>query len=715
MIMRMRGLEAKGLRGRIGRCFASQPLSLSASRPFILSTFIVLLTVAGLVASPARAQNKTTSANMRAAVKFAADQGFCTVQPQSNAQCKLAIYRCDNSKWASFISDHVDFCGSTACKTDKKSDVQIPQEVVNYLNKDVKNRSQLPVFQEGDCFCLCGDKETQEPCVGKPAETPFLVKKGEFLTREECEAVCSPREANHNVCAGHLAPIEAVDSGSAAGQSTAKAEALQMTCFNPEECAKQDGVFEAFGECRGGKGRCYAQAPVITLNVPFGGVAQVRGFDEYIVTAYRYLLSVLVVVVTVMFIYGAFRYLVGSSIGGVQRGKQIMVDAVIGMLLVLSATTILRTINPALTNLNPLKVYMINTAQYVSSIYCKDLPSGMKLADAGPTGKTMAREDVDKAKNPYQTSVSDAVCGRSYFIDGAAGNPCEGSVCGEKGKACVSCAGAEFSECKGVSGTYNVCAKLEFGGNVHYDNGHYPTDVYLVLACGYAKNPKDVTVIRNNLNTDQKGSVNKGAVSGVSESQAGTASFHVDVNEMKLSAARNACSGGGNSFLGGFIAVKYNGGGTAVLAASKCIGGGGKLSGYANGSDIPKAYQCAINSPNADFENPGTAYWTYDQLTKAASGDTPIVCNFNLDDTSAPTDPATKPGYCAAAAGGAAASGKAAPKTCVAATKTGSACSLNGDACVTSDQKTCTCYVAPVLPMGGGFAPPAATGLWTCK
>lgn len=79
-------------------------------------------------------------------------------------------------------------------------------------------------------------------------------------------------------------------------------------------------------------------------------------FATYIAALYRYIISICVFLTTVMFIWGAFRYFVGSSLGSTSRGKAIMKDAIIGLLLALSANLILRTINPALVTLNSVSI-----------------------------------------------------------------------------------------------------------------------------------------------------------------------------------------------------------------------------------------------------------------------------------------------------------------------------------------------------------------------
>lgn len=97
----------------------------------------------------------------------------------------------------------------------------------------------------------------------------------------------------------------------------------------------------------------------ITLGVSIAGVTQVSGLPQYINTAYRYLASIVLVIAIVMVVYGGFLYLTGAAgMGSVQRGKQIIRDALIGMVIVLSAYAILNVVNPNTTNLslNPPRV-----------------------------------------------------------------------------------------------------------------------------------------------------------------------------------------------------------------------------------------------------------------------------------------------------------------------------------------------------------------------
>lgn len=77
---------------------------------------------------------------------------------------------------------------------------------------------------------------------------------------------------------------------------------------------------------------------------------------QYVAGVYGYAISIVALAATVMFTWGAFQYLLGSALPSISRGKTIMQEAVLGMILVLSAHLILRTINPATLTLEALYI-----------------------------------------------------------------------------------------------------------------------------------------------------------------------------------------------------------------------------------------------------------------------------------------------------------------------------------------------------------------------
>ncbi len=78
---------------------------------------------------------------------------------------------------------------------------------------------------------------------------------------------------------------------------------------------------------------------------------------QYINAGYRYLVSVILVVAIIMVVWGGFRYLLGSAdVGNITRAKEIIRDAIAGMLLVIGAFLILQTVNPATVDIRSLSL-----------------------------------------------------------------------------------------------------------------------------------------------------------------------------------------------------------------------------------------------------------------------------------------------------------------------------------------------------------------------
>jgi len=107
--------------------------------------------------------------------------------------------------------------------------------------------------------------------------------------------------------------------------------------------------------------------PGVTLSAPTqdAGNVSVPFLIEYINGVYRYLVGIVLVVAVVMVVYGGFRYLVGAGVGGVERGKEIIRDAIAGMLLILGAYVILQTVNPATTSFNALSLTSASNANLI--------------------------------------------------------------------------------------------------------------------------------------------------------------------------------------------------------------------------------------------------------------------------------------------------------------------------------------------------------------
>jgi len=91
------------------------------------------------------------------------------------------------------------------------------------------------------------------------------------------------------------------------------------------------------------------------------GTVRVAFLAEYINAVYRYLSGIILVVAIVMVVYGGFLYLGASAgIGEIARGKKIIIDSLMGMLIVLGAYGILSIVNPATISLKVLELESVD-------------------------------------------------------------------------------------------------------------------------------------------------------------------------------------------------------------------------------------------------------------------------------------------------------------------------------------------------------------------
>ncbi len=142
-----------------------------------------------------------------------------------------------------------------------------------------------------------------------------------------------------------------------------------------------------------------------SLGSPIPGVdltpAQLVGDDvdvpflaQYINGAYRYMVTIVLIVSIVMVVYGGFRYLVGASIGDIQAGKKIIQDALIGMLLVLGAYMLLNTINPATLNFTALRLVFVSRIDIESGLLATQADT-LDPIDAASSGRIASPSYTD--------------------------------------------------------------------------------------------------------------------------------------------------------------------------------------------------------------------------------------------------------------------------------------------------------------------------------
>lgn len=94
-----------------------------------------------------------------------------------------------------------------------------------------------------------------------------------------------------------------------------------------------------------------------------GGEISVPFLAQYIAGVYRLSVGLGAILAAIMIVYGGFTYLLSASLPEVKEGKSIIQDAFIGLIVLLSSYLILKTINPALVELQPIRVSRVQAEQ----------------------------------------------------------------------------------------------------------------------------------------------------------------------------------------------------------------------------------------------------------------------------------------------------------------------------------------------------------------
>lgn len=525
----------------------------------------------------------------------------------------------------------------------------------------------------GDCYCHVGN-----------ALTP--PKAGQ--TYEACVQHCTDQKGE---IASQGIGLFKPKPGQAAGPGKSEQQFINALCFTLEQCASDayGGSAESWvksSECPAGKGKCLAPEPELKLSTPVLGVTAVKGMRRYVDLMFRYLLAIVVITAAIAFIWGGFRYIVGSSMGDISSAKDYMTNAVIGLFLSFGAVVLLNTVNPATTRYDKLDVYLINKEEFSELEYCKDYRpqpgASLKFAEAGEPPGSKLYDSAEFSKDAEQT-----FCGKEYYPQGFGGKTCKGTTCPNKGEACLKCESG-ISACMGnTSGA--VCIKASIAGNVAFRDGRKPLKIYLLAVCNAVQPPTDSSKVADNvpeylamdLVTGDKGMsfMYAGKMSDVEKFKNACASrgglrgallgvVYTDTEgSAALQTAGAAIAGTGVGVVpGAALSVAGSAVADVLIVSRQNCGGNGVYAGYADGTassadatDMKTALYCgyrikpkektAIVSGAAHTDtfnsnsNPAlSAYWDAAELEAAFKGDAPITCNLFLSNVNAPSDPGTK-------------------------------------------------------------------------
>lgn len=246
--------------------------------------------------------------------------------------------------------------------------------------------------------------------------------------------------------------------------------ARDLRCFTEKECisaretvlSKEEAVknplyqgSDAVKAC-GGKeskdgekiGYCYPAGNAET-QVSFAGRKSFSNMGDFLQLAYRLAIVSASIIAVIMIIIAGFQWTTSAgSPDKINAAKKRIGNALLGLILAVSAYLILYTINPYLINLRLPQVWMINSIP-LDTEYCKDLPGLDKETFASAGNK-----DAEVDSNAYQNAsfkdlsykpedkkllAEKFSCGDQLFYKSGNGNICRGNYCTLNGGFAQTC------------------------------------------------------------------------------------------------------------------------------------------------------------------------------------------------------------------------------------------------------------------------------------
>lgn len=128
---------------------------------------------------------------------------------------------------------------------------------------------------------------------------------------------------------------------------------------------------------------CYITPMRTDLEIDIGEHTFVAGATKYINVAYKYAIGLAVLFAVVTIIYAGFQWMLSGIADKVQDAKDKIQSAVLGLLLILSAYTLLNTINPQLTQLRTPPMQAIKPLKFAVDAQIACDPSAEKNSPEG--------------------------------------------------------------------------------------------------------------------------------------------------------------------------------------------------------------------------------------------------------------------------------------------------------------------------------------------
>lgn len=209
-------------------------------------------------------------------------------------------------------------------------------------------------------------------------------------------------------------------------------------CWTNDECMANEAVsygsyrwVDAVPYCEDTPdktGYCYAPPRPVSLMVDLGSVTEASSIAGYVDALYRLLVPAMTLVAIVMLMIAGLQYILArGNADGIKKSKERMTKAVVGLVLLLSAYTIARLLDPSLVDIKQLRTPMLKEVTILEGNSCESLASAGYEID-NKSGSAVTKNCGETGTVTAISSVSNA----AWEVD----DTCMYSTC-SKGRRCV--------------------------------------------------------------------------------------------------------------------------------------------------------------------------------------------------------------------------------------------------------------------------------------
>ena len=303
--------------------------------------------------------------------------------------------------------------------------------------------------QAAQCACFCGDR------------TSGAQEAGVQAAATDCQTTCDKANKQYVGCFEREEDFPEFND----------------LCWTAAECNAYRN--EGFGgvvrtgipggqhpTCIQGSGHCYSTGIPVGLNVPLLGVTKVSDLSVYVDLVYRFVLPAASLIAVVIAMIAGVQYATaGGNPGQITKAKQRLGNAIIGVVLLLSAYVIARLIDPRLVSFEAIRVPLVKQVVLIDPNSTCEALIGYGFGVSPSSGECGVRGTI--------TSIDD-IADNAADSNIKVGDSCSFTGCSAIGEACMSdgvCRTCDDSTIPSPSAS--VCAGIAAGADTYDLNAEH--------------------------------------------------------------------------------------------------------------------------------------------------------------------------------------------------------------------------------------------------